>query len=223
MQCKPRGAWPTSSADTVRRPKRTVGRYRCSSYRLAKTLAGNFRSKAPWPIYTCRHSVVGGASNCTSLLLVSLYTIPPSAMFVSISVGAAADAETDVDVAGGAEFCDAAAAVPWPAGVTLAGTADAPGAEPAPAAFVPATVEDAIRLFVGGTVVVLAPEIICCGGQEVLVLLLALELPLMPEEGGGAWDGEGHDSGEDSDDDEDEDDILLLLELLAAAAAAATW
>lgn len=145
-------------------------------------------------------------------------------MFVSISVGAAADAETDVDAAGGAEFCDAAAAVPWPAGVTLAGTVDAPGAEPAPA-FVPATVEDAIRLFVGGTVVVLAPEIACCGGQEVLVPLLALELPLMPEEGRRAWDGdgEGHDSGEDSDDDEDEDDILLLLELLAAAAAAATW
>lgn len=104
-------------------------------------------------------------------------------MFVSISVGAAADAETDVDAAGGAEFCDAAAA-PCPAGVTLAGIVDAPGAEPEPAAFVPATVEDAIRLFVGGTVVVvLAPEIVCCGGQEVLVLLLALELPLMPEEG----------------------------------------
>lgn len=146
-------------------------------------------------------------------------------MFVSISVAAAA--ETDVDAADGAEFCDAAVA--GRTGVTLAGTAGGATFGPWAGPALLATVEDAIRLFVGGTGV--GPPVVACGGQEVVVvvLLLALELPLMllllPEEGGaGFGDGSEHDSGEDSDDDEDEDDILLLGLLSAAAeAAAAIW
>lgn len=149
-------------------------------------------------------------------------------MFVSISVAADAAAETDVDAADGAEFCDAAVPVAGRTVVTLAGTVGVATFGPWAGPALLATVEDAIRLFVGGTGV--GPPEVACGGQELVVLLLALELPLMlllllPEEGGaGFGDGSEHDSGEDSDDDEDEDDILLLgLLTAAAAAAAAIW
>lgn len=154
----------------------------------------------------------------------SFYTIPPSqppaAMFVSISVAvaAAAVAETDVDAAGGAEFCDVAVGL---AGRTamLAGTGDAAeaAAVPGPATLL-ATVEDAIRLFAGSPL--LAALTVATPGQ--VVLLLALELLLLLPTEGGAGDGDSeHESGEDSDDDEDDDDILLVL--LTAAAAATIW
>uniref|UniRef100_A0A8D8FUX9 (northern house mosquito) hypothetical protein n=2 Tax=Culex pipiens TaxID=7175 RepID=A0A8D8FUX9_CULPI len=144
---------------------------------------------------------------------------PPAAMFVSISVAVAdaAVAETDVDAAGGAEFCDVAVGL---AGRTamLAGTGDAAeaAAVPGPATLL-ATVEDAIRLFAGSPL--LAALTVATPGQ---VLLLALELLLLLPTEGGAGDGDSeHESGEDSDDDEDDDDILLVL--LTAAAAATIW
>lgn len=143
-------------------------------------------------------------------------------MFVSISVAVAADAaaETDVDVADGAEFCDVAVGL---AGRTamLAGTGDAAEAAAAPGpATLLATVEDAIRLFVGSP---LAALTVATPGQVVrVVLLLALELLLLLPTEGGAGDGDSeHESGEDSDDDEDDDDILLVL--LRAAPAATIW
>lgn len=142
-------------------------------------------------------------------------------MFVSISVAVAdaAVAETDVDAAGGAEFCDVAVGL---AGRTamLAGTGDAAeaAAVPGPATLL-ATVEDAIRLFAGSPL--LAALTVATPGQ---VLLLALELLLLLPTEGGAGDGDSeHESGEDSDDDEDDDDILLVLLTAAAAAAATIW
>lgn len=131
-----------------------------------------------------------------------LYTIPPSQpMFVSIS----AAVETDEDAADAAEFCVAVvAALDGLRVVAAACDVAVAAAAAAPAAWL-ATVEDAIRLFVSGTVPLLAqtPRV----ATEALLALV---------ENGEEEDDESddNDSGEDTEDGDAIDELLLLARLV---------
>lgn len=117
-------------------------------------------------------------------------------MFVSIS----AAVETDADATGAAEFCDVA---DWSVEAAVAGEA-CDGAAVAPAALL-ATVEDVIRLFVGGTdPLTLTPE----GATEVLLALVEDEEDVVVED-----DDSGGEDTDDGDSNDGPTTLLLLAKL----------